>query len=967
MQLIPRHFTSRLLFLALIISGLAACGGGGGSSNDGGNNGGGNGGGNGNTAPIASFVLSSANGPAPLLITADASAASDADGSIESYSWDFEGIPAIGRIAQHTFADVGDFTVTLTVTDNEGATASTTRTVNVTAPASNVTLTGTVQILSSSAVDADVNDRLTATVSNNTFDEAQPLPTPVTLGGFANLANTGESTGNLFSSGDPGDFYRISLVGNELIALNIAEADADLDLYLWDDQRNLIDASMGTTASETLRVTTPGDYFIEVAPFAGASNYVLNVGQDTTTLNQRAPVRLSDPIAADELIVKMRSQPAGAKSVKLAGATLSSTHYSMQAASPASDRAQLYRLTQRATGLAPQGVSSSAAKGGMTPLQLSRWHTLMACKEFAARDDVVYAEPNVLVTAHAEPNDTFFGSQWHYPAISLPTAWDTTTGDSNVIVAVIDTGVLLDHPDLNDNLIAGYDFISDPQRARDGDGIDANPDDPGDGGFGGSSSFHGTHVAGTVGAESNNAEGGAGVAWQTSIMPLRVLGVNGGTSFDVQQAVRYAAGLSNNSNTVPARRADIINLSLGSSFSSQAEQETFLAVQQAGVLVIASAGNDASSLPSYPAAYDGVISVSATTITNSLASYSNFGPTIDIAAPGGSNVTDINGDGIGDGVISTIGDDSGANIEFGYATLNGTSMAAPHVAGVAALMQALHPAMTPAEFNNALLAGDLTDDLGSVGPDDDFGYGLINAQKAVVAAQLMANGQGSDPGPIITASTRTVSFGPFTSQLEVNIQNIGTGNPSVTNVTSSEPWANTTAPGTADGLGSYLINVNRSGLADGVYQAALTFSTDANDVEVTLIMQVSSLNLTANAGLHYVILVDANNESVLPAALVNATNGEYPFTINDVPPGQYRLFAGTDSDDDAFLCDAGEACGAYPTLDAPDFIAISSNLDNLNFESGFRVNLTSAAETNSESSTTASIAINKQTDESSQD
>ena len=569
----------------------------------------------------------------------------------------------------------------------------------------------------------------------------------------------------------------------------------------------------------------------------------------------------------------------------------------------------------------------------------AKWDTLIALKELSGHPDLAYAEPNLLRQPFQVPNDDFYSSQWHYPAINLPTAWDTTTGSADVIVAVVDTGVLLNHPDLTNKLVPGFDFISNASRALDGDGIDDNPNDPGDRELGGSSSFHGTHVAGTIGAESNNNSGVAGVAWDARIMPLRVLGEGGGSTFDIVQAVRFAAGLDNNSGTTPAQPADVINLSLGGSFSSQSEQATYTEAIQAGVIIVASAGNDSSTLPSYPASYDGVVSVSATTISNTLARYSNRGSNIDIAAPGGSNVTDLNGDGIGDGVISTMGDDSGSALEFGYATLSGTSMAAPHVAGVIALMKAVHPNLTPAEFDAALIAGDLTDDLGATGRDDEFGHGLINAQKAVLAATALANGQGADPGPILVSSTSTLNFGGFLNTLDVTLSNIGTGTVTVTNVAADQPWVTITPPGSSDGLGTYQIAINRAGLVDGAYQSTIDVQSDANNLSISLIMQVSSISQSADAGLHYVILVDANGETVLPAVLVTANQGAYPFTINNVPAGEYRLFAGSDYDDDSFLCDAGEACGAYPALEDPVIIAVSEDQSGLDFESGFRINL----------------------------
>jgi serine protease len=247
--------------------------------------------------------------------------------------------------------------------------------------------------------------------------------------------------------------------------------------------------------------------------------------------------------------------------------------------------------------------------------------------------------------------------------------------------------------------------------------------------------------------------------------------------------------------------------------------------------------------------------------------------------------------------------------------------------------------LSPAEFSAALSAGDLTDDLGEPGRDDRYGYGLINAQKAVIAATLLANGQGVDPGPILVASASTLNFGSFSNNLSVTLQNVGTGNLSITGVSANAPWVAITPPPTGNGLGEYQININRSNLIDGAYQATLTFGSTANQVQMTLIMQVSSMGTTADAGLLYVILVNEEGETVVPARLVTTTDGTYPFTINNVPAGQYRLFAGTDADDDAVLCDAGESCGALATLDSPTVVAVNANLQGLDFESSFRVNL----------------------------
>lgn len=925
------------LILITLTSMLSACGGGGGGSSSppppapppa-------------NVAPEASFTVTPASGAIPLRVTTDASASTDSDGSITSYAWNFgNGQSGLGQVATQTYTTAGSFTVTLTVTDDDGATASTTRTVTSNTATSTFSLSGTIQILSSSAIDSDTNDRFTTVVANNNFAQAQNITNPVALGGFANLANTGSSGGNLFAVGDPGDFYRISLTGNERVLLTVGDSAADLDLRLWDANQNLINTSQGTTQTESIDITAPGTYFIEVFPFSGESNYVLNVGRDLTANALPGPSRrMNDEFVPGEIILQTRNATFSAANMR----PLSIVGPAAQTEVPRlykldSSTASVQSFVNTPGGLPEDGVVSAGQR-----LKIA---TLNEVKKLSQRSDVESAEPNGIRHALRTPNDQLYRLQWHYNNINLPLAWDVSVGSTEVIVAVVDTGVLLSHPDLDAQLVSGYDFISSASRARDGNGIDSNPNDEGDRANGGSSSFHGTHVAGTVAAESDNGIGVAGVAWNARIMPMRALGADGGTTFDVLQAIRFAAGLSNDSGTVPPRRADIINLSLGSTFSSQTEQDTINQARAAGVIIIAAAGNESTTVPSYPAAYSGVVSVSATTITNSLAGYSNRGSTIDVAAPGGNGTTDINGDGFGDGVVSTMGNDGNAGpVEFGWDILNGTSMAAPHVAGVAALMKAVHRNLTPAQFDAALLAGELTDDLGTAGRDDSFGHGLINAQKALARATSLAAGQGVNPGPVLSATLSTLNFGSTSTSLPLTLQNIGTGNIQINSITPSQPWLTVGNSGVpASGIGTYAIAVNRSGLADGTYTATLAIISDTNDININVIMQVSSVSISANAGLHFVILVSTTSgTSTLPAVITRAVNGEYRFTMNNVPSGQYRMFAGTDSNNDDFLCDPGEACGAYATLDSPDILQVNANRSGLVFATGFRTNLGSFA------------------------
>ncbi len=922
---------------------LSACGGGGGSNNNGNNaapppvN----------QAPSARISASTTDGFATLTVNFSGGGSTDPDGTVASYAWDFDdgGATGNGASVSHTFTDPGGYNVRLTVTDDDGATDSVLQNIRV----RGTRLSGTVQILGTSAVDSDVNDRLTTPFPNDDQLTAQPIPNPVRLGGFVNLPGTGEPTGNYFAAGDPADYYAVSLTGNELILLNIGDATADLDLHLRDASGTIVDASLSTQSTESITAPGPGNYFIEVFPatagtnISGGSNYVLSIGQDLST-GLRVPSRLTDPFVPGELLIASRPQD----QQKLLAYDLAERGRAGRFARASIGDETLSQLSLRTAADLPDGLPPAAA---------AKYRTLLAAKRLAQDPDMGAVELNILLQANLTPDDPLYSLQWHLPEIRLPEAWDITTGTptglGDVIVAVVDTGILPDHPDFAGQLVDGYDFIADPDRARDLNGIDDNPTDEGDFSYGASSSFHGSHVAGTIAARTDNGEGVAGVSWGAKIMPMRALGLNGGSNYDVLQSAMYAAGLANDSGRLPAQPADIINLSLGSPFFSQATQDIFTEIRNRGVIVIASAGNESTSAPNYPAAYNGVVSVSATTISGSLAPYSNFGP-VDVAAPGGFNGTDVNGDGFGDGVVSTLGDDSNpGTVQLGYGALSGTSMAAPHVAGVAALMKAVHPGLTPAQFDAALASGDLTDDLGTAGRDDLFGYGLINAQKSVLAALALAGGAGADPGPVLGSSLSTVNLGVLAGSQVVRLSNLGTGSIQLLpgNISTSEVWLSV-LPAAVDGngLGDYQLRVDRGSLSEGAYNATATFTpTDpgTNAVTISVTLQVPGANPQADAGLFYVIAVREDGSSEGSAAVVAASNGEYSWVLNDLPPGSYRIVAGSDMDDDNFLCDAGESCGAYRTLDAAERIVVDPatepEISGIDFVSEFRAVITTQA------------------------
>ena len=801
------------------------------------------------------------------------------------------------------------------------------------------TASGTLTAASGSAVDSDVNDPAATYVDNDTVTNAQDIPNPVTLGGYVNQIGVG-AVGRSYVAGDTSDVYRVSLGANQTITLSMADSSAgDLDLFLGDVNGFLLDSSEGTGVTETLTVANAGSYLIEVYAFTGASNYTLVIGQQITAAGKSA-LSSMDNFVSNEIVTKFRDTPA---TRHLNSASQLASRHGMIARAGAPGRAMLIGVNQGGASLAAP-VDNRPVLLGVDKLRIAKWKTVRAIKQLRQQADVEYAEPNYIRQSTLVPGDQFYPLQWHYPLINLPQAWDITTGDNNVTVAVIDTGVLTAHPDLQGQLVAGYDFVSDPANANDGNGIDADPNDPGDASAGGSS-FHGTHVAGTVAAATNNVSGVAGSSWATRIMPLRALGLLGGTSYDIRQAIRYAAGLSNDSGTTLAQPVDIINLSLGGEGFSQQEQDLFNLVRNQGTLVIAAAGNNASSTPFYPAAYNNVVSVSAIDINRQRAPYSNFGAFVDVAAPGGDSTQDVNGDGNPDGVLSTGGDDSGGNLQLNYRFLQGTSMAVPHVAGVAALMKAVTPGLTPAQFDSLLAGGQITQDLGNPGRDDEFGFGMIDAHRAVVAAQ----GGISPVPPTLTVSPNALNFGSLGNTAILSVSNAGGGTLTVNTPTDDASWLAVSAENTdpVSGIGTWRVSISRSGLITGTYNATITFTSTAGTEQISVIMQVTATSQISDTGYHYVSLINTANGQTVQQQAVAANNGVYPYTFSNVAAGTYEIMAGSDLDNDGQICDAGEACGGYVTLDQLTPVSISSDMSGLDFSTGYNViiNLTAAGTT----------------------
>ncbi len=328
---------------------------------------------------------------------------------------------------------------------------------------------------------------------------------------------------------------------------------------------------------------------------------------------------------------------------------------------------------------------------------------LARCAQLEAQGVVRYAEPNALRRLAALPDDPLLDGQWGLAQVHAFAAWEVATG-SNVVVAIVDSGIR-DHPDLLPNLVPGYDFEED----------DADPTDPTQ------NLSHGTQVAGVIAAAGDNGTGISGVLWTGKVMPVRAFDTAGfGTSFDIANAILYAAGLPNDSGLLPAEPASVVNLSFASTVSTTIEQDACADARAAGVFLCAATGNQGSPATRYPAGYAAVVGVGATTSSGQRASYSNFGNNaVDLVAPGGA---------ASDGVLTTGIVASGG---YDYPRVNGTSFASPHVAAVAALCMGLAP-LTPDDVEQILFS--TAQDIDDAGMDPETGHGIVDAYRAALAA-----------------------------------------------------------------------------------------------------------------------------------------------------------------------------------------------------------------------------------------
>ncbi|KFE71386.1 S8 family peptidase [Hyalangium minutum] len=531
---------------------------------------------------------------------------------------------------------------------------------------------------------------------------------------------------------------------------------------------------------------------------------------------------------------------------------------------------------------------------------------------------VRFTEKNLRMYPFRTPNDKVYSLQWHYSALNLPAAWDVSTGGSTVTVAVLDTGIV-SHPDLTPRIVAGYDMVSDVSNAGDGNGRDSDPTDMGGDEPGGGSSWHGSHVAGTIGAATDNTSGVAGVTWTARIMPVRVLGKQGGTSADIAAAMTWATGGSVPGLPANPTPAKVVNMSLGgASAPSRTYQDVIDARVPAGAIFVIAAGNEnTDAANSTPCNQQNVICVGSTNFAGKRSSFSNYGAPVDVMAAGGEMREDLNGDGYADGVLSTALDD---NKQPAYVFNQGTSMATPHVSGVVALMAAVSADqgqnLTMAQAENILKATASPSSQCSQG----CGAGLVNAQAALKAL----SGNPNDP-PKLGVTTSLLSFRNGGTQ-QVLLSNLGGGSLKVTLAKSGTQASAVTLSTTTVTIPAFRtqtldVGVNTGGLANGDYSATLTLTgTDANSNAAVGTATVAVKIRVGLAEDQDAFIAFAYQNSLgewkvddNAVAVVEASTG-YQYSIK-LSARTYYTLATIDDDNDGEFFEDGERTGFWRNVD----------------------------------------------------
>jgi serine protease len=546
--------------------------------------------------------------------------------------------------------------------------------------------------------------------------------------------------------------------------------------------------------------------------------------------------------------------------------------------------------------------------------------TWAAAERLSGHERLKWATVNRFSRMTAVPNDDFYAYQWHYGAMNLEAAWDISTGDPDVTVAVVDTGILTDHPDLAPRYAGGADLIAESSISNDGGGRDNDPSDPGDNSCGqGCHSYHGSHVAGTVAAATNNASNVAGVSWASRLLAARVLGQGGqGLNFDIIAAIFWALGENVDGVNTNPTPADVINLSLGGPGNDPGQDEAVQAAIDSGAIVIVAAGNEDVDASAYtPANSPGSIVVGA--LGNGGASrpykapYSNHGDIITVSAPGGDLGADNDGDGQPDGILSTMG----ADVDF----QEGTSMAAPHVSGLAVLMKSLDRSVTQEEARQLLVSNAN----GDVVCPSGCGAGLVDA------ARTLLDLEGRADEPLIVANPSTLRLSRGERSGTIVLRNIGGAAADVSVSVSGPGRAQVSISGgdgplAPDEERALSITVERGDTEVG--EATIVFVWGGRSSEALVVWTDDEIVVVDLVGVFALLPPeDENGEFTVERAVPAVRDEDFAYKLFNLTPAEYLIAAVSDDNGDGELDPSVEGVGVFRSLSDPLLVEAEASIN----------------------------------------
>jgi len=827
---------------------------------------------------------------------------------------------------------------------SENKSGGLTRTLNVNLEVTDIKdtyrVSGTLFSSTTTLIDGDVpNIARYPNVTNNDLNSAQDIFIPtevvghigdntvevIVLDSDGNCIEDPENPGfcdyETVNNIDPEDWYEFNAAPNLILVLAleglIYEEDGSgycctydgiaADLLLYDENGNLVNINYTDSSNPTYQeiiLPSSGKYYAVVKADTGHSKYVLSLKSNVTPTsyagkkpfkNQRFISYTS--FADDDGQVIKSLNPDSQLNINTKLIEISKPEYKGL-------NIINFDLDKEFNILFSNSYLLELNQDDPQVNYLKHWKVLTYYRENYPKLNLNFDFVNKLNNFTPDPN---WSVQWNLKQIGMDDVLNTIGADvQNVAVAVLDTG----SPSIGStaystsNFVEGFDFVNNSRTGGDGDGIDPDPTDPGASTPAGS---HGTHVGTTIAAKNdgNNING-----FSIYVSPMRVFGVSGGAlDSEVITAMLYSAGLGNAtgqiySGSVPIR---VINMSLGSIGGTCGSnwQSAINDIYDRGISIVSSSGNEGLEFPGaygYPASCSNVVSVGAVDPAGNIAYYSTHNDAVDIAAPGGTVGTDINADGVSDGVIAF---DTNEDL-YPY---QGTSMASPHVAGAIAVLYGLAPDLTPIQIDGFIANQYLSNDAGALGKDNYHGHGNLDLAKAVTA---LISDEGLD-FTYARIGPKNIAIPNDENTFTFEVTKIGTGDLSVTSITSdnNNAFSIVSTDVDNDGFGSYTATLDRSSLPDGSYQSNISAEL-SNDGTVKIVVQyqIGPDRERTNVGPIYVALINSSGEQVVFGYL--ELNQSLNFFVDSIENGEYYWFFSTELDANRYIGEPGELYNYYP-------------------------------------------------------